>query len=1006
MSIIDYLRDFNSPQAGQKRRQFIENMFDFEEYVPPNLRAPTQFVLDANPVTGMGNAVTESRVAFDPTRSADERKRAGLNMMLEVGVAAAPAVLGRMGYLTPPVALAETFAAPTPTSEGIRDATTGLLSDLQYGARSIAEGNPRGVLEVFQSGGQPTALSAATPVENAMPIRATQYSPTYEAALDLPQEKGTFDQMKALLLKGGAKEQELEWSGFNRKFANSKITKDQIIDHFIAHGPDFRVVSDSAVGRTWSATNQQADDVFDNIYEQMFERFELNRSRGGREFARYNQPDQMFISHDPINTYLEDEGYVRRNSSSDATINRFRTYNVEDGLTVGEIAEKYGAEKIDSQDYSEAEIAEFADGMGVDYDRMLLQFLSGDAYLFEGNVYMDGLDFLKANEPDIYNQFKEGFREELRFAYEQDPPAFINNILTNEAPPFGLGTMGRGDFYPDGGGRVAFDEQSTQFSQYFPDGADNYTENKFYFDPATNEILPESIGRAGHFVDRDRLLITSRTGDYNINTGLTGNDKDNVRYIGEVQSDVAQRITNLNNAFNKMSDTEFFSPRMQRQFGYENLKATYDGEGARAQNFEETALMPKLTQSMIEERRLRSFSRLGDGENEMLPVWRYKDLSSAFREQLLYNSGVVPTRAGYASRIPSEMISGHLDKEYARILLDNVVAHNFLLNQRGVPNTYMKPDPHKPTYDYAQYDIDFNEMSHKDILDIVYQRRAPKNTDEIEAFEQMEEDFKMAAPEAIRYYFDLGNRNLAEQEESLEMYLPMLADYIKENDKLYFEYLDDLADDTVLSLSEPLRDAFDNVDFDLLEQYGNEVREAHVDTIKEANRYAAARPDVVNVGEDGKPLSFPSGPSMAREKDWAPFVLRDAIIRAVNDDVDVVAIPYSKKSIARVGGMPVEELKQGTINYYRKNIQNYLSDIFKKVDKNFSKQIKEDIAKGEFRLDNDYETAVGFRLTKEMKDRIRAKGLPTFGVAGGIGLTNFMLQDDERQQPTSLLGGI
>ena len=1003
MSIIDYLRNFNSTEAGQKRRQFIENMFDFEEYVPPNLRAPTQFVLDANPVTGMGNAVTESRVAFDPTRSADERKRAGLNMMMEVGMAAAPAVLGKMGYLTPPVALAETFAAPTPTSEGIRDATTGLLSDLQYGARSIAEGNPRGVLEAFQSGGQPTALSAATPVENAMPIRATQYSPTYEAALDLPQQKGTFDQMKALLLKGGAKEQELEWSGFNRKFANSKVTKDQIIDHFIAHGPDFRVVSDSATGRTFSATQSDVDTVFENLFDQMIERFEENRSRGGRRIAQFNEPDQNFISHDPINEFLSSSGV---NTETGRGINSMRQMSIENGMPFGEIAEKYGAEKIDRADFSDADIADFADGAGVSFDRMEAVFESGNGFLFEGNVYNDALDFMKSNEQGIYNQFLENIRGPIQEAYESDPPHFINNILTNEAPPFGLGTLGRGDFYPDGYGGDVFDPRTTTFSRFFPDGAANYTENKFYFDPATNEIQPESIGRASHFPDPNRLLITSRTGDYNVNTGLTENRKDKVRYIGEVQSDVAQRITNLNNAFNKMTDTQFFSPPMQRKFGYENLKATYDGDGARAQNFEETALMPKLTQSMIEERRLRSFSRLGDGENGMIPQWKLQDLSSAFREQLLYNSGVVPTREGYASRIPSEMISGHLNKEYARILLDNIVAHNFLLNQRGVPNTYMKPDPHKPTYDYAQYDIDFNKMSHKDILDIVYQRRAPKNTDEIEAFEQMEEDFKMAAPEAIRYYFDLGNRNLAEQEESLEMYLPMLADYIKENDKLYFEYLDDLKDDTVLSLSEPLRDAFDNVDFDLLEQYGNEVREAHVDTIKEANRYAAARPDVVNVGEDGKPLSFPSGPSMSREKDWAPFVLRDAIIRAVNDDVDVVAIPYSKKSIARVGGMATGDLKQGTINYYRKNIQNYLSDIFKKVDKNFAKQIKEDMAKGDFMLANDLETAVGFRLTKEMKDKIRARGLPTFGVAGGIGLTNFMLQDNERQQPTSLLGGI
>ena len=94
------------------------------------------------------------------------------------------------------------------------------------------------------------------------------------------------------------------------------------------------------------------------------------------------------------------------------------------------------------------------------------------------------------------------------------------------------------------------------------------------------------------------------------------------------------------------------------------------------------------------------------------------------------------------------------------------------------------------------------------------------------------------------------------------------------------------------------------------------------------------------------------------------------------------------------------------VKYYRENLVNYLTDIFKKFDPKFAKQIKDDIASGEFNLKTEGETAVGFRLTQEMKDKIRAAGVPTFGVAGGIGLTNFMLQDDERQQPTSLLGGI
>ena len=148
-----------------------------------------------------------------------------------------------------------------------------------------------------------------------------------------------------------------------------------------------------------------------------------------------------------------------------------------------------------------------------------------------------------------------------------------------------------------------------------------------------------------------------------------------------------------------------------------------------------------------------------------------------------------------------------------------------------------------------------------------------------------------------------------------------------------------------------------------------------------------------------------AGPLMKREKDWAPFVIRKELIDAVNDDADVFAIPSGRESLSTVmGNIDPDDVKDGTLNFYNKNVQNYISDILKKVDKKFAKQAKEDLAKGPFVLNDKGQKAVGFRLTPELKAALREKGLPTFGVAGGIGLTNFMLQDE--QQPPSLLGGI
>jgi len=962
MSIIDYLRDFNSPQAGQKRREFLEKMFDFEEYVPPNLRAPTQFVLDANPVTGMGNSVTESRVAFDPKRSADERKRAGINMMMEVGLAAAPAVLGRMGYLTPPVALAETFAAPTPTSEGIKDATTGLISDLQYGARSIAEGNPRGVLEAFQSGGQPTSLSAATIGSNmGPPLDIIQYSPTLQAAENLTQNKGTFEQMKSMLLKGGGKEEEMDWSGFNKQFRNDKIvTKDDIVRYFTDQ--DVRLnteVLKSGRGETSSFDPEDVDRVFEGIFDQMLTRFEVHRDR--------NNPQQGM--YDPIEEAIKD-GFGNVNNMPAEEI--VQNGNVR-SLDVRQTAEKYGAYDMNPDDYSDLDIAEMAAETGMSVDEVSKIIKSGNGFYFEGDegleIFEDGLAFLKKYELNSYNQTIDVARRSMFEMFRNDPPDFINETMTNDAPPFGLGQIGRGDYYPEGANYL--DEGTTQFSQYFPSGASNYTETVFRYNPVTDEIEDlRFVSSKGHFPNKEGQIVHSRVGDYKIKTGLTNNETDNVRYIGEVQSDIGQSI--------------------------QQMKRAGDDRG-KAANYEETALMPKLVQASMADNSARSFERFG-GNAGMTVDYEFENMARDFIEatQRLSNYGV----------------RGALDysPEPINILTDNLLAHNFLLNQRGVNNTAMHADPYKlPKRNYKELGLDFNKMDHTDILDILYGVRKPKNDAEQEAFSFLMDDFNNNTQPEFLKQLDKLNKIEPSQGFHISTFMdmvPLLSDFKAYNNFLHTGHKPNISSDLAMDLSQPLTDIFEDLDFRTLEKYGDNVREAQVDKIAEMNRFAEARAGEVNIQRSGTPMLQMAGPTAKNEKQWAPYVLRHEITKAVNDDVDVVAIPFSKKSIAKAGGLSATGVKDGSVKYYRENLVNYLSDIFKKFDPKFAKQIKEDIASGEFGLKTEGETAVGFRLTKEMKDKIRAVGVPTFGVAGGIGLTDYMLQDEQRQQPNSLLGGI
>ena len=154
------LLEFFSREAGQKRRRWLdETVGDAIEYfIPPNLRPAAEFVAEANPVQAMGNAMSAGGVVFDPDQTREARLRAAGDMGLEMAMTLAPAALVRMGYLAAPAGLLETFA--TPSIDAAVDIGQGILSDATYAARSVAEGDPRGVLEAFQRGKQTQSVGA------------------------------------------------------------------------------------------------------------------------------------------------------------------------------------------------------------------------------------------------------------------------------------------------------------------------------------------------------------------------------------------------------------------------------------------------------------------------------------------------------------------------------------------------------------------------------------------------------------------------------------------------------------------------------------------------------------------------------------------------------------------------------------------------------------------------------------------------------------------------------
>ena len=210
MNLIDFFA-----MGGQERRRMLDNYVDdlnLERFLPPNLRPAGQFVNEMNPVNAMGNAMQASSVVFDPDATAEARKRAAVDMGVEMAMTLAPAALVRMGYLAAPAGLAETFALPV----GVDQLATDALSDVKYAARSVADGDMRGLIDVMTPSRDPQSVGAASVGDNGGPAmidEVPRFSPSLRAAESLKQNKGTYEQMRGMLLKNGAKADELEWSG-------------------------------------------------------------------------------------------------------------------------------------------------------------------------------------------------------------------------------------------------------------------------------------------------------------------------------------------------------------------------------------------------------------------------------------------------------------------------------------------------------------------------------------------------------------------------------------------------------------------------------------------------------------------------------------------------------------------------------------------------------------------------------------------------------------------------
>ncbi len=148
-----------------------------------------------------------------------------------------------------------------------------------------------------------------------------------------------------------------------------------------------------------------------------------------------------------------------------------------------------------------------------------------------------------------------------------------------------------------------------------------------------------------------------------------------------------------------------------------------------------------------------------------------------------------------------------------------------------------------------------------------------------------------------------------------------------------------------------------------------------------------------------------SGPMMASQNRWVDDAIRRSILDAVNDEsVDFLAFPKDEQAIGKVGG--TDYPKDGTLDFYRRDVQNRLRGIVKKIDKDARiQEIGLESPMGRVREVPAY----GLRITPEFRRRVKEQGLPTFAAFGAMplmGIFDYLdnRQKEQRQRMDGLLG--
>jgi hypothetical protein len=288
------------------------------------------------------------------------------------------------------------------------------------------------------------------------------YSPSVRAAEGLPQEKGSYTQLKAWMLKNGAKAKEMEWTGADEAFeGRTDVTKKELVN-YLKDNQNLLLTD-----RTTAKGVMRGD-------PSGWEREAIETYVDGRLSDEIRYMEDSFDSGWEYGTTFESiADFVAGGNDEvlDEIARSMRVQNIRNG-----------------QDLAES----YPDGW-VNYNRSTKEY----------EVFADRDEAMQADMPDFRAEARQSLRDYVD-DLEQDDPDEYNRILF--------------------GDELTADPSELVYAKYFPKGGTNTSETTYQFRDPTGKLPDDYFKNPEHFEETGadlNLVAHARTAEFPVQGGGT-----------------------------------------------------------------------------------------------------------------------------------------------------------------------------------------------------------------------------------------------------------------------------------------------------------------------------------------------------------------------------------------------------------------------------------------------------------------------------------------------------